>query len=86
MQTSAIMSNVDQSFEINEHITFKRRLTITKHALHIPFTNLHYYYEITNKKSLNCTNLIKECTTSNNGIIAFNHNKVSTSMNKDRLN
>jgi len=82
MQTNAIMNNVDQSFKI----TLKRGLTIIEHAIHIPFIDRHYYYEITNKKSFNCTNLIKECITSNNGIIAFNHNKVSISMNKDRLN
>ncbi len=53
MQINVIMGNVDQSFEISEHITLQRGLTITKHAVHFPFTNLHCYYEITNKKSLN---------------------------------
>jgi hypothetical protein len=40
------MGCVDQSFEISEHITFKRGLTIIEHAVHIPFTNFHCYYEI----------------------------------------
>jgi len=69
------MGSVDQSFEISEHITLKSGLAITKHAIHIPFIDRH---EITDKKSLNCANLIKECTPSNNGITAFNHNEVST--------
>jgi hypothetical protein len=38
MQTNVIMSSVDQSFEISEHITLKRGLTITgtctTHPLH----------------------------------------------------
>ncbi len=72
------MGSVDQSFEISEHITLKRGLAITKHAIHIPFIDLHYCYEIIDKKSFNCANLINECTTSNNGITVFNPNKVST--------
>jgi hypothetical protein len=38
------------------------------------------------KTSLNYANLIKECTTSNIGIITFKPNKDSTSINKDKLN
>jgi hypothetical protein len=64
MQTNAIMNNVDQSFEISEHVTLKRGLTIIEHVVHINFTDLYYYYKITNKKSLDCANLIKECITS----------------------
>jgi hypothetical protein len=51
-QINVIMGNVDQSFEINEHITLKRELTITEHAIHIPFIDLHYYYEIIDKHPL----------------------------------
>jgi hypothetical protein len=47
-----VMGNVDQSFEINEHITFKRGLAITEHVIHIPFIDLHYCYEITDKHPL----------------------------------
>jgi hypothetical protein len=37
------------------------------------------------KSSLNCANLIKECTTFNIYITTFKPNKVSTSINKDKL-
>jgi len=40
------MGIVDQSFDINEHIIFKRGLAITKHAVHIPFIDC---YEIIDK-------------------------------------
>jgi hypothetical protein len=46
------MGGVDQSFEISEHITFKRGLTIIEHVVHIPFTYLHYCYEIKDKNPL----------------------------------
>jgi len=52
MEIDALMSSVDQGSEIIEHITFKRGLHITKHVVHIHFTNLHCYYEITNKSIL----------------------------------
>jgi hypothetical protein len=45
------MGNVDQSFKTSEHITLKRGRVITKHVVHIPFIDLHYCYEITDKKS-----------------------------------
>ncbi len=35
--------------------------------------------------SHSCVNLIKECTTSNSGIIAFNPNNISTLVNKHKL-
>jgi hypothetical protein len=37
------------------------------------------------KSSLNCANLIKECTTFNIYITTFKPNKVSTSISKDKL-
>jgi hypothetical protein len=40
---------------------------------------------IIHKTSLDCANLIKECSVFNNGITVFNPSKVSTSMNKDIL-
>jgi hypothetical protein len=81
------MNNVDQGNEIIEHITLKRKPFITKHVVHIPFT---YRSSFANMKSqikryINCANLIKECTTSNSDIIAFKPNKVSTLMNKEKL-
>jgi hypothetical protein len=48
-ETNVFMNNVDQGNEIIEHITFKKGLLVTKHVVHIPFIDLHYYYEITNK-------------------------------------
>jgi hypothetical protein len=49
MQTNVVMGNVDQSFEISEHITFKKGLAIVEHVVHTPIINLHYCYEITGK-------------------------------------
>jgi hypothetical protein len=43
------MSSVDEGSEIIEDIIFKRGLLVIEHTVHIPFTNLHRYYEITNK-------------------------------------
>jgi len=58
MEINALMSNVDQGSEIIEYITSKRRLPVIEHVIYIPFTNLHCYYETTNKTSLNYANLI----------------------------
>ncbi len=46
---NAFMSSVDEGSEIIEDIIFKRGLPVIEHTIHIPFTNLHRYYEITNK-------------------------------------
>jgi len=46
------MSNVDKGNEIVEHITFKKGPHVIKHVVHIPFTNLHSYYEIIDKNIL----------------------------------
>jgi hypothetical protein len=85
-EVDAFMSIVDQSNEIIEYITFKRGLLVIKHVAHIAFTYFHCCYEITYKKSFNCVNLIKKCITFNSTMIAFKpNNKVSTSINKDKL-
>jgi len=54
-------------------------------VVHILFIDLHYYHEITDKKSFNCVNLIKECITSNIYITKFKPNKVSTLVSKYKL-
>jgi hypothetical protein len=41
METDVFMSSVDQGNGILEHITFKKGLLITKHAIPFPFTNIH---------------------------------------------
>ncbi len=43
-QTNVVKGGVDQSFEINEHVTFKRGLSIIEHVVHIPITNLMIHY------------------------------------------
>ncbi len=55
---NALVNKYDQANEINEHITFKRRLVVIVHVLYIPFTNLDCCYEIIDKR--NFVNLIKE--------------------------
>ncbi len=52
MEINVFISNVDQDSEIIEHITFKRRLLVIEHVAHIPFTYLHYCYEIIDKNIL----------------------------------
>jgi hypothetical protein len=79
------ITSVDEGSEITERNIFKRKLLVTKHVIHIPFTYLHYCYEIINKTSFNCVNLIKECTAFNINIITFEPNKVSTLVSKDKL-
>jgi hypothetical protein len=49
MEIDVLMSNVDQGNEIIEQITFKRGLHVIEHVVHIPFTDLHSYYEIIDK-------------------------------------
>lgn len=48
MQIDVVMGRVDQSFKISEHITLKKKLVISKHSIHIPFIDLHSYFEVTN--------------------------------------
>jgi hypothetical protein len=80
------MNKVDKASEISEHITFKRRLVDAIYAIYNPFTNLNCHYTVKDKKiKFNCANLIKECITCNNGIIAFNPNNVSTLVNKEKI-
>ncbi len=67
VKTNALMNKVDQVSGINEHITFKRIMVILVHVVYISFTNLDCYYEIINKISHSCANLIKGCTTLNSG-------------------
>jgi hypothetical protein len=86
MEIDVLMNNVGQSNEIIEHITFKRRLRVIEHVVYILFIDLDCCYEITNKKSLNCVNLVKEHITSNIYITKFKPNKVSTLVCKDKLN
>ncbi len=76
MKNDALMNRVDQASEIDECITFKRSLVVTIHVVYIPFTNFYYCYEIRNKNTFICVNLIKECTTFNGGMIVFNPNNV----------
>jgi hypothetical protein len=76
MEIDVFMINVDQGNEIIEHIIFKKRLHVIEHVVHIPFTNIHSYYEIIDK------NIPSLC---NVDIIAFEPNKVSTSINEDKL-
>jgi len=52
MEIDAFMNIVDQSNEIIEHITFKRGLVVIEHLVHISFTYLHCFYEITYKNIL----------------------------------
>jgi len=85
MEIDVLMNNVGQGNEIIEHITFKRRLPIIEHVIYILFIDLDCCYEITNKKSLNCVNLIKECITFNIYITKFKPDKVSTLVCKDKL-
>jgi hypothetical protein len=49
MKINAFMSSVDEGSEMIEEIIFKKKLPVIEHTVHIPFTNLHRYYEITNK-------------------------------------
>jgi hypothetical protein len=80
------MNSVGQGNEVIEHIIFKRGLHLIEHVVHIFFINLHCCYEIIDKKSLNCVNLIKECITFNIYITKFKPNKVSTLLvNKYKL-
>jgi hypothetical protein len=85
MKIDVLMSNVEKGNEIIEHISFKRGLRVIEHVVCIPFIDLHSYYQIIDKKSFHCANLIKECTASNINIITFKPNKVSTSNNEDKL-
>ncbi len=82
-----LMNSVDQGNEIIEHITLKRRPFVTKYVVHIPFTYRSSFATMKSqiKTYINCANLIEECTTSNSDIIAFKPNKVSTLMNKEKL-
>jgi hypothetical protein len=76
VKTDALMNRVDQASEISECIIFKKSLVVTIHVVYIPFTNFEYCYEITNKNTFICVNLIKECTTFNGSMIVFNPNIV----------
>jgi hypothetical protein len=55
---NALINIYDQTNEISEHITFKRRLVVIVHVVYIPFINLDCCYEIIDKR--NFTNLIEE--------------------------
>jgi len=48
---NVLINRYDQANEINEHITFKRRLVVIVHVVYIPFTNLDRYYEIIYKRN-----------------------------------
>jgi len=84
IQIDVVMGRVDQSFEISEHITLKKKMVISKHSIHIPFIDLHSCFEVTNT-SFSCANLIKEYIASNNAITIINFNKISTLVSKDIL-
>jgi hypothetical protein len=49
MEIDALMNSVGQGNEIIEHITFKKRLPIIEHMVHILFIDLHCCYEFINK-------------------------------------
>jgi len=85
MEIGVLMNNVGQGNEIIEQITFKRRLHVIEHVIYILFIDLDCCYEIINKKSFNCVNLIKECITFNIYITKFKPDKVSTLVCKDKL-
>jgi len=81
----AFTSTINQGLEIHKHITLEKGMDVTIHSLYIPFTNLDHCNKITHNMSCSCANLIKECTTSNNGITTFNASNISTSVNKHKL-